>query len=139
MLSLEKNYYYNDKTWISHDVMHITKLLQSEIEAKPIIVASSFPPSFYRYLHLSRHAAGFVGFLCLVLGLVHWAAADENDTLFRWSSTGGGWRSMFAWAGFANTFQQAGLLTEDASLFSAIVSDHHVICRFLGSLSCANR
>mmetsp|Transcript_36922 Transcript_36922/g.75244 ORF Transcript_36922/g.75244 Transcript_36922/m.75244 type:complete len:119 (-) Transcript_36922:125-481(-) len=39
-----------------------------------------------------------------------------------WSSTGGGWRAMFACVGYANIFKQAGLLTRDRSEFSAIVS-----------------
>jgi hypothetical protein len=76
-----------------------------------------------------KHPISFVGFLPLssiFLSLVYFAAAAESDTLFRWSSTGGGWRALFACAGFANIFQQAGLLTEDASLFSAIVSARRV-------------
>ena len=59
--------------------------------------------------------------------LIGLAAADQGDTVFRWSSTGGGWRSMIACAGFANVFHRAGLLTEDASLFSAIVSTLEII------------
>ncbi|CAB9501540.1 expressed unknown protein [Seminavis robusta] len=56
----------------------------------------------------------------LVLSL---ARADDSDAVFRWSSTGGGWRAMFACVGFANVFQQAGLMTEDSSLFSAIATN----------------
>jgi len=39
-----------------------------------------------------------------------------------WSSTGGGWRAMFADVGYSNIFQQAGLLTGNSSRFSAVVS-----------------
>lgn len=39
-----------------------------------------------------------------------------------WSSTGGGWRAMFADIGYANIFQQAGLFTSNSSRFSAVVS-----------------
>lgn len=48
------------------------------------------------------------------------AATLPPDVDFRWSSTGGGWRAMFACVGFANVFQKAGLFTEDSSLFSSI-------------------
>jgi len=47
---------------------------------------------------------------------------DNKNNVFRWSSTGGGWRSMFATVGYANVFQQAGLLSQVESLFSGIVS-----------------
>mmetsp|Transcript_18470 Transcript_18470/g.39991 ORF Transcript_18470/g.39991 Transcript_18470/m.39991 type:complete len:752 (+) Transcript_18470:440-2695(+) len=40
-----------------------------------------------------------------------------------WSSTGGGWRAMFACVGYANIFKQAGLLTRDRSEFSAIATN----------------
>lgn len=45
-----------------------------------------------------------------------------SDTVFRWNSSGGGWRSMFACAGFANVYQQAGLFAEDGSRFDAIAT-----------------
>jgi hypothetical protein len=35
----------------------------------------------------------------------------------------GGWRAMFADVGFANAFQQAGLLSGNSSLFTGIVSN----------------
>ncbi|CAB9522859.1 expressed unknown protein [Seminavis robusta] len=57
----------------------------------------------------------------LVLSLAR--ADDDTDTVVRWSSTGGGWRAMFACVGFANVFQQAGLMSEDSSLFSAIATN----------------
>ena len=38
-----------------------------------------------------------------------------------WSSTGGGWRAMFADIGYSNIFQQAGLFTGNSSRFSAVV------------------
>lgn len=55
------------------------------------------------------------------------ATTSNDDAVFRWASTGGGWRAMFACIGYANVFQQAGLFTEDSSLFSAIVSILHVL------------
>ncbi|CAB9509278.1 expressed unknown protein [Seminavis robusta] len=48
---------------------------------------------------------------------------NNDDAVFRWSSTGGGWRAMFACIGFSNVFRQAGLFSEDApSLFSGIAT-----------------
>ena len=49
-------------------------------------------------------------------------AEKSDDEIFLWSSTGGGWRAMFACVGYVNLFRQAGLFTEDSSLFDAIVS-----------------
>ena len=41
-------------------------------------------------------------------------------TKYRWSSSGGGWRSMVGLMGFANVFAQAGLITPDSSAFSSV-------------------
>lgn len=48
-----------------------------------------------------------------------------DDAIIRWTSTGGGWRSMVACMGFGNLFYQAGLLentssSSSSSLLSAI-------------------
>jgi len=62
----------------------------------------------------------------LLLGcsqLAHAAITPDPNVVYRWSSTGGGWRAMFACVGFANLFQQAGLFTEDNSLFSGIATN----------------
>ncbi|CAB9522678.1 expressed unknown protein [Seminavis robusta] len=48
------------------------------------------------------------------------ATQQDDDVVFRWTSTGGGWRAMFAGMGFANLFQQAGLMDDDHTHFSAI-------------------
>ena len=40
--------------------------------------------------------------------------ASASDAVIRWTSTGGGWRSMFACFGFGNLFHQAGLLPPSA-------------------------
>jgi len=45
-----------------------------------------------------------------------------------WSSTGGGWRAMFADIGYSNIFQQAGLFTGNSSRFSAVVSSLGSMC-----------
>ena len=59
--------------------------------------------------------------LLVASSLVGVKAQDEEDVVMRWSSTGGGWRSMFACIGYANAFQQAGLFRNGKSHFSAIV------------------
>ena len=41
--------------------------------------------------------------------------ANKEDSVFLWSSTGGGWRAQFACVGYANVFQQAGLFTPTSS------------------------
>lgn len=48
--------------------------------------------------------------------------ATDSDSVFLWSSTGGGWRAQMACGGFANLFQKAGLLGEESSLFHSVVS-----------------
>ena len=57
---------------------------------------------------------------------------NKDDAVFLWSSTGGGWRAMFACIGYANLFRQAGLFDSrsdddhdhdaDGSRFAQIVS-----------------
>lgn len=51
------------------------------------------------------------------------ALADSDDSVFLWSATGGGWRSMFACVGVANVFQQAGLFSADSSKFRSIATN----------------
>ena len=52
-----------------------------------------------------------------------------EDSVLLWSSTGGGWRAMFADIGYANIFQQAGLFDHNSTRFSGVVSDEKVyIC-----------
>ena len=62
------------------------------------------------------------GILVPLLAVVAANAQGDDDAVFMWSSTGGGWRAMFACVGFANLFQQAGLFTADSSLLKSIVS-----------------
>lgn len=47
-------------------------------------------------------------------------AGSDVDYEYRWTSTGGGWRAMFACIGFSNVFQQAEILNDRGSRFSAI-------------------
>lgn len=63
-------------------------------------------------------------FLCLDSNAIISAQNDddEEEYVYRWSSTGGGWRAMFACVGFANVFQQAGILNAENSRFSAIAT-----------------
>lgn len=58
----------------------------------------------------------------LVLPILAAAAEKSDDGIWLWSSTGGGWRAMFACVGYVNLFRQAGLLTAESSLLDAIVS-----------------
>ncbi|CAB9505333.1 expressed unknown protein [Seminavis robusta] len=46
------------------------------------------------------------------------SAQDDTDII--WSSTGGGWRAMFADIGYVNVFQQAGLMTHNSTRFSQV-------------------
>mmetsp|Transcript_336 Transcript_336/g.770 ORF Transcript_336/g.770 Transcript_336/m.770 type:complete len:399 (+) Transcript_336:206-1402(+) len=69
----------------------------------------------------------YIARVFLVFGSVA-AVCSDNDSVFMWSSTGGGWRSMMACIGFANMFGQAQLLplpsdpssTSDRQYFDAI-------------------
>lgn len=65
------------------------------------------------------------------------AATKGEDSVFLWSSTGGGWRAQFACVGFSNVFQQAGLFTETSSKFRSIVSEtvrlHLLFCTYMSS------
>lgn len=59
--------------------------------------------------------------VCLLLrGAI--ASAQENDEVLLWSSTGGGWRAMFADVGFANVFRKAGLMTRNSTRFSGVAT-----------------
>ena len=48
------------------------------------------------------------GILVPLLAVVAANAQGDDDAVFMWSSTGGGWRAMFACVGFANLFQGFG-------------------------------
>lgn len=48
---------------------------------------------------------------------------STSDTVFLWSSTGGGWRAQLACVGFANLFQKAGLLGADSSLLHSVATN----------------
>ena len=50
------------------------------------------------------------------------ADGSDHDGGLLWSSTGGGWRAMFADIGYANIFRQAGLMDETSTKFDAVVS-----------------
>ena len=52
----------------------------------------------------------------------HTTTISQENAVFLWSSTGGGWRAQMACVGFANLFQKAGLLGEDSSLLHSVVS-----------------
>ena len=53
-----------------------------------------------------------------------------------WSSTGGGWRAMFADVGYVNVFRQAGLLTANATQFTSVVCVHMIIIIIIIWLIC---
>lgn len=55
----------------------------------------------------------------LILPLLHTAVGQE-DVDFLWASSGGGWRAQTACIAYANIFTQAGLITPDSSLLSAV-------------------
>ncbi|CAB9520255.1 expressed unknown protein [Seminavis robusta] len=63
--------------------------------------------------------------LCLSLhGLLPSSCnAQSEDEVFVWSSTGGGWRAMFACVGYVNLFRQAGLFNQDSSRFAQIATN----------------
>ncbi|MGK3753345.1 MAG: hypothetical protein ACI8RD_005652 [Bacillariaceae sp.] len=48
--------------------------------------------------------------------------SSQDDGVYRWASSGGGWRSMVALMAFGNVFTQAGLITESSSQFSSLSS-----------------
>ena len=48
--------------------------------------------------------------------------SNENNNILLWSSTGGGWRAMFADIGYANVFHQAGIMDESSNEFDSVVS-----------------
>jgi hypothetical protein len=48
---------------------------------------------------------------------------DDDTTVLRWASSGGGWRSMVVNMGFANAFMQAGLIDDQTCHFSAVSSN----------------
>ena len=47
---------------------------------------------------------------------------ENNNNVLLWSSTGGGWRAMFADIGYANVFHQAGIMNETSTEFDSVVS-----------------
>jgi len=53
-----------------------------------------------------------------ILAFISGIVETKGDLL--WSSTGGGWRAMFADMGYANVFRQAGLFDETSTKFEAI-------------------
>jgi hypothetical protein len=55
----------------------------------------------------------------LILSLLH-AAVGQEDADFLWASSGGGWRAQTACMAYSNIFTQAGLITPDSSLLSAV-------------------
>lgn len=71
-----------------------------------------------------------VSVLCLFISassLVSLSTAQKETEVFVWSSTGGGWRAMFACIGYSNLFRQAGLFEDQdegrtSSRFAQIVS-----------------
>jgi len=46
--------------------------------------------------------------------------AENDDSVLRWASSGGGWRAMCNNIGFANLFYQAGLINQSSSKFTAV-------------------
>jgi hypothetical protein len=50
----------------------------------------------------------FLNLLWVALTMVR-VQAQDDDVVRLWSSTGGGWKAMFACMGYANAFEQAGL------------------------------
>lgn len=56
----------------------------------------------------------------LLLAVTINAQLHNDEAVIRWASTGGGWRSMFACMGFGYVFQQAGVLDDDHSHFTAV-------------------
>lgn len=52
----------------------------------------------------------------------------SNNNVLLWSSTGGGWRAMFADIGYANVFQQAGIMGENFTNFDSVVSKIFTFC-----------
>ena len=62
------------------------------------------------------------------------SAQKDHEHVLLWSSTGGGWRAMFADIGFANIFQQAGLFDENSTEFSGIVRTNETVIKPLPEL-----
>ncbi|OEU23326.1 hypothetical protein FRACYDRAFT_233497 [Fragilariopsis cylindrus CCMP1102] len=46
--------------------------------------------------------------------------SSQDDGVYRWASSGGGWRGMVGLMAFGNVFAQAGLITESASMFTSL-------------------
>jgi hypothetical protein len=69
--------------------------------------------------HVNKAMKSFTLFLLRSL-LVLKIHAVAEEAVFRWASTGGGWRAQAAVMGFSNIFAQAGLIQQDSSLFSGI-------------------
>lgn len=74
-------------------------------------------------LNCSRTTLRITVLLPLLLGRNVAAQQNANGSSggLLWSSTGGGWRAMFADVGFANLFRQAGLMDEESTQFDAVV------------------
>lgn len=75
---------------------------------------------------IRRRPSSFLSIVCLCLAWstqIGEVAAQQGaeEVPLLWASTGGGWRAMFADMGYANVFQQAGLLTDNSSRFSGVV------------------
>jgi hypothetical protein len=62
-------------------------------------------------------------FFFLWLLVVSEIRGDDDATVLRWASSGGGWRSMVVNMGFANAFVKAGLLDDQTCQFSAVSSN----------------